>query len=235
MSEVAIVIPTVNYYSERRVRCETSIAEHTPPIYDLVYQEDTERRGFAHTCNRGIALALRLEPKYVLLLNDDTVVTPGWLTAMLDVMTGVQGCGLVGPMSDKVSGPQQGEPMAAPTATEVRRLVGLALLIRREVIEKIGGLDERFGLNFEDDDFCLRALAAGYRLMIARHSFVRHEGSATFKELGLDYVGTLQAAWRVFAAKWGARLTETGGYQVDVPAWDRERCYVPLPAVEVAV
>ena len=46
---------------------------------------------------------------------------------------------------------------------DVDRLVGFCLLIRREVIDAIGLLDERFGLGcFEDDDYCLRAMQAGY-------------------------------------------------------------------------
>ena len=64
---------------------------------------------------------------------------------------------------------------------DVNRLVGFCLLIKREVIDAIGLLDERFGIGcFEDDDYCLRAIAAGYRAVIAGDAFVHHYGGRTF-------------------------------------------------------
>ena len=58
---------------------------------------------------------------------------------------------------------------------------GFCLLIRRAVIEAIGLLDEQFGIGcFEDDDYCLRAIQAGYRAVIAADAFVHHFGGRTF-------------------------------------------------------
>jgi len=80
--------------------------------------------------------------------------------------------------------------------------VGFCLALKREVYEKIGGLDEQFGLGtFEDDDYCLRARQAGYVNMVARDSFVHHFGQITFKGEGLD-MGAMQAAnQKLFEAK----------------------------------
>ena len=70
---------------------------------------------------------------------------------------------------------------------DVNRLVGFCLLIRREVIEAIGLLDEQFGVGcFEDDDYCLRAIQAGYRAVIAGDAFVHHFGGRTFVGSGVD-------------------------------------------------
>ena len=70
---------------------------------------------------------------------------------------------------------------------EVNRLVGFCLLIRREVIEAIGPLDEQFGIGcFEDDDYCLRAIAAGFKAVIAGDAFVHHYGGRTFLGTGVD-------------------------------------------------
>ena len=70
---------------------------------------------------------------------------------------------------------------------EVSRLVGFCLLIRRELIDAIGLLDEQFGIGcFEDDDYCLRAIAAGFRAVIAGDAFVHHFGSRTFLGSGVD-------------------------------------------------
>ncbi len=231
---VKVVIPTVDPDSERIKRCVDSIHRCTPAVdYWLHVVVDRNREGFARTCNRGIAQAMADGASYILLLNDDTKVWPGWLTRMLAVMDAHPDVGLVGPMSDYVSGNQQGEvqPGAAPEFTF--RLVGFCTLLRRSLIEKVGGLDETFtDGHFTDDDLCLRAQAAGFRAAIARDSFVRHAGSQTFKALGIDYAASLAASWQQFAAKWGAQqVGDQGGYRVPRPEFSRERCFIPLPEV----
>jgi len=111
-------------------------------------------------------------------MNNDVVVTPGWLERMIAVAKSSPRIGIVGPMSNHISGPQQVPPVQYNEATlagledfaaafarahagqsqHVWRVVGFCMLIKRTVIDKIGGLDERYGLgNFEDDDFSLRA------------------------------------------------------------------------------
>ena len=134
--------------------------------------------GFPAGCNQGIHAA---RGEQVLLLNNDVVVTTGWLERMLAALTSDPAVGLVGPSSNYVSGSQQID-VPYPDLTqldgfawhwgqahagqwlETDRLVGFCLLFRRELVHKIGLLDERFGVgNFEDDDFCRRARDAGYR------------------------------------------------------------------------
>ena len=88
------------------------------------------------------------------------------------------------------------------------RLVGFCLLIRRAVIDAIGVLDERFGIGcFEDDDYCLRAIQAGWRAVIARDAFVHHFGGRTFMGSGLDHAAILRENEQRFREKWAA---ETG-------------------------
>jgi len=249
---VSIVVPTCYAEGAKVQECLWSVRKHTSEPHEVIivnngsqnwtlaqwgYRENVtivhnqDNLGFAHACNQGIAAA---NGQYVLLLNDDTEATPGWLAAMLAVMESDPTVGLVGPMSDNVSGPQCGPAVPGAKPTPIMRLVGHCLLIRRQVIDKIGGLDESFADgHFTDDDLCLRAAAAGYKAVIARDAFVHHAGSQTFKALGIDYGASLTAAWQQFSAKWGARGggPASGSYQVDVPAWDRERCFIPLPSV----
>ncbi|MCG7851586.1 MAG: hypothetical protein MIO92_03610, partial [Methanosarcinaceae archaeon] len=101
--------------------------------------------------------------------------------------------GIVGPMSNYVSGPQLVKEVSYDTTSLARlnkfsrefaekntdqgkliwRVVGFCMLIKRAVIDKIGGMDERYGLgNFEDDDFSLRAALAGFESRIAEDCFV---------------------------------------------------------------
>jgi tetratricopeptide (TPR) repeat protein len=86
------------------------------------------------------------------------------------------------------------------------RVAFLCTLIKREVINKIGGLDERFSPgNFEDDDFCLRAQIAGYKTFVAQDVFIHHFGSKSFTAEGLEkYQERLDTNKQIFVDKWGA-------------------------------
>jgi GT2 family glycosyltransferase len=227
MSLVSIIIPTVSLSSDRLRRCLASIDANTPERHVVRVFTDCERRGFASTVNRGLQTSGAAD--YYCVLNDDTEVSPGWLGKMLSVLDYYPGVGLVGPMSDNVSGSQQGVCADGPVSIEVSRLVGFCLLIRRSVVDKIGGFDEAFTSGmFTDDDYCLRARAAGFKCRIARDSFVHHEAGATYQEVGLDYGKAMQEGWQVFSAKWGATMTGPASYRVDLPEWSKERCYAPL-------
>src|SRR5690606_1903157 len=91
----------------------------------------------------------------------------------------------------------------------VARLVGFCLLIREEVVAKVGYLDEQFETgNFEDDDYCVRVLRAGYRLCVDEGSFVFHYGSKTFRAMGLvgeAWVDLLKRNEGRFAEKWALK------------------------------
>jgi tetratricopeptide (TPR) repeat protein len=81
--------------------------------------------------------------------------------------------------------------------------VGFCLLIKREVLERVGLLDERFGTGcFEDDDYCLRAVQAGFRAVIAREAFVHHYGGRTFVGSGVDFAGLMAWNRELFRTKW---------------------------------
>ena len=76
------------------------------------------------------------------------------------------------------------------------RLVGFCLMARRAVVDRIGGLDERFGSgNFEDDDFCVRAAIAGFKSLIAKDVFIHHVGGQTFQALNINYKRSLERNW----------------------------------------
>jgi hypothetical protein len=86
----------------------------------------------------------------------------------------------------------------------VPRLSGCFLLMKRLVYDKIGGLDERFGIGFfNDDDLATRARRAGFELAVAHDLFIHHFGSRTFGGNGIDAERLLDENARRFAAKWG--------------------------------
>lgn len=216
----SIIILTWNQLAFTQA-CFASIAEHTEEPYELIVVdngstdgtvawlreqaardgrisviENSENKGFAAGCNQGINAA---KGDYVLLLNNDTVVTCGWLIGMREVLDRYPDAGIVGPMTNSASGVQVVPDVGYATPESLcswasefrerhryrvihqRRIVGFCMLFRRELIEKTGLLDETFGPgNYEDDDFCLRAELAGFRNLITGDVFIHHEGGATF-------------------------------------------------------
>ena len=114
------------------------------------------------------------------------------------------------------------------------RVVGFCLLARRDAIDRVGGLDERFGPgNFEDDDLCLRIQASGYGARIALDSFVHHEGSRTFATAKVDWTRAMIRNWTVFKELWGlpADAPLEGGYEIRPERLAPPARYVPLPAL----
>ena len=86
----------------------------------------------------------------------------------------------------------------------VPKLSGFCLLMKRAVYDKIGGLDERFGLGFfDDDDLAERTRRAGFELAVAHDLFVHHFGSRTFAGNGIDAAKILDENAVRFAHKWG--------------------------------
>ena len=84
------------------------------------------------------------------------------------------------------------------------KLSGFCLLMKRDVYDTIGGLDERFGIGFfDDDDLAERARRAGFELAVAHDLFVHHFGSRTFAGNGVDAERLLDENARRFAEKWG--------------------------------
>jgi GT2 family glycosyltransferase len=111
-------------------------------------------------------------------------------------------------------------------------LSGFCLLMKRAVCDAIGGLDERFGLGFfDDDDLAERARRAGFQLAVAHDLFVHHFGSRTFAGNGIDAEKLLDENAGRFAAKWG--LNGANGRRVALtpftanPPIDRHKDFCP--------
>jgi len=160
------------------------------------YYRMKDNLGFAGGVNFGIQQA---KGQYVVILNNDTLPTSGWLDEMINVFENNPTVGIVSPVTNYVGeGPQLEleakdiDPKEIDTYAskingrgvyhEPGRLVFFCVMIRKNVIEQIGLLDEGYIKgNFEDDDYCLRAILSGYKLAIAKSAFVFHHGSITFK------------------------------------------------------
>ncbi|RAV22082.1 glycosyltransferase family 2 protein [Paenibacillus contaminans] len=175
--------------------------------------------GFPKACNIGLREA---RGDTLLLLNNDVIVTHNWLPNMLACLNSASSVGIVGPVSNYASGRQKRKADYRTIDQfhlralrhnrhnprrwrRVRRIVGLCFLFRRDLMERIGELDESFSPGYyEDDDYCFRARRAGYRLMLAGDVMVHHYGSVSFrKEYRLSRMRLLAANRRKFIHKWG--------------------------------
>lgn len=241
---VSVIVLTWNALEHTR-RCVASLLEHTDARHELIFVDNGStdgtiewlgqlarsqprvqvilndtNLGFAAGNNRGLAAA---RGDFMVLLNSDTVVTPGWLERLLQPALDDPRVGLVGPFTNNVTGVQKlpevgydqrtlagldrfAAEHAARNAGQVAHalwIVGFCLLIRRDVLERLGGLDEVFGQgNYEDTDYCLRAFLAGYRTVLARDCFIHHVGSASFDAGGVDYRQQMNGNFEIFRRKW---------------------------------
>lgn len=172
--------------------------------------------GYPIACNKGMKLA---SGDTLLLLNNDVIVSRNWLKNMKRCLYSRRDIGIVGPLTNYASGKQQIDmpytnldemslQLNEADSTkwqQVNRIVGLCFLFKRELMEKIGLLDERFSPgHYEDDDFCMRARDAGYRIIMAGDVFIFHHGSASFAQQEESKVKQLIERNRhKFMEKWG--------------------------------
>ena len=174
--------------------------------------------GFAKANNQGIELS---SGENIVLLNNDTIVPNGWLSRLLHHL-GDPEIGIVGPMTNAIGNEAKIEVpyriwsemedfAAAHVAArhlqiaDIKMLAMYCVAFRRETYEKIGPLDEQYGIGmFEDDDYSERMKAAGLRVICAADVFIHHFGQATFKKLITSgkYNPLFEENRRLFEAKW---------------------------------
>ncbi len=175
--------------------------------------------GFARACNQGMAIAVG---DVLVLLNDDTLVTPGWLPRLIAPLHDPQ-TGLVGAVTNRIGNEAEipasyrswGELLefAAERACthrgqvfDIGTLTMFCVALRRDAWRRIGPLDQRFEIGMlEDDDYSRRAREAGYRLVCAEDAFVHHFGETSFGKLVPTgrYGEILEENKRRFEEKWG--------------------------------
>jgi GT2 family glycosyltransferase/glycosyltransferase involved in cell wall biosynthesis len=180
---------------------------------------NAENRGFGPAVNQGLALA---KGEYLVILNNDTIVTAGWARGLIRHLQRNAELGMVGPVTNNI-GNESMIPLPRGSvdltcfmarrynldhgmeAYPLRIAAFFCVMLPREVYESIGGLDEQFVPGFfEDDDYCLRLGQAGYRIACAEDVFVYHELSASFDQLALaKRAAIFERNKALFEAKWG--------------------------------
>ena len=183
---------------------------------DLHLIRCAEPFNFSMRINRGAAAA---QGQFLLLLNDDVeVLTPDWIESMLELAQQSE----IGAVGAKLLFPNktiqhvgviliQGSPGHAFYGFESEHpgyfnsnvvirnylaVTGACLMIRQELFQHLGGLDENFPLNYNDVDLCLKAHQAGYRNVVTPYAQLIHYESATRQK------GLRPGEWENLNRKW---------------------------------
>lgn len=170
----------------------------------------TRNLGFVQSCLDGYRASTA---PFLLLLNSDVVVPPGWLERLLDAAAADPRIASVNPLTNHAAhlvvpmwpganylGMDNLLHSRRPDFPDVVTGEGFCLLLRRSALDEVGFFDPVFGHGYcEESDLCMRLTTNGYRTVVADHLYVYHRGSATFgTERGPRYLENR----RIFDARW---------------------------------
>jgi GT2 family glycosyltransferase len=240
------IIPTSKFFKYSQKNKPVIIRKYTKKESEAVTRVDKEgdklasRRkltlilndenfGFAEGCNAGVRFAMRNGTRYILLLNNDTVVDPEFLRELVeiaetdpaygfigpkvyyydyegraDVINSVGGCLIIKKGTTRQIGIGQIDQGQFNKPIELDYVEGSCLLIRAEVIRDIGLLDPAYFMYWEETDWCIRGRKAGYKAVYAPKSKIWHKSAAS--NVGSkrnEYYRTRNAFW--FLKKHGSR------------------------------
>jgi len=170
--------------------------EYLKQIPNSILISNDENRGFAKAMNQGLK---KVSAKFTVWLNNDTIVTSNWLRKLIDYLSEYDQAGAIGPVSNGTGIIQKVEGLESDdddkiekfghkinnefknSIVEYHRIAGFCIVMRSEIIEKIGMLDEDFNHGgYDDDDYCKRMREKGYKILIAEDVFVFHKSGASF-------------------------------------------------------
>jgi GT2 family glycosyltransferase/glycosyltransferase involved in cell wall biosynthesis len=231
--DVSVIIPVYNQWDSTRA-CLNSVLESSAADdirFEVILADDgstdgtlraAERYpglrvvrtpsnvGFLRNCNQA---ARQARGRHILLLNNDTVVMPGWMSALHQLMEADHSAAMVGSKLLYPDGTIQeagavlwndatahnfGRGMARTAANcnyvrEVDYVSGASVLIRKAFWESVGGFDERYETAYcEDSDLAMAARAAGHRVLYEPESEVIHFEHQTYAEQAPTHNPALQ-------------------------------------------
>lgn len=173
----------VDNASEPEVRAFLRSMTPRGAITEVQLLQNEVNEGFPRGMNRGMRAS---NAPYVCLLNNDLRFTTGWLQEMVAVAASDPVIGLVNPASSTFGDrPMPGVSLEAHAAARRERFqgqwveagigIGFCLLIKREVVDRVGLLSEEVDRAFfEDEDYSMRVQQAGYRCVVAEGAYVYH-------------------------------------------------------------
>jgi GT2 family glycosyltransferase/glycosyltransferase involved in cell wall biosynthesis/uncharacterized protein (DUF3084 family) len=245
MPRVSVIILTFNNLDLTRACLDSVLERSDYPNLEVIvvdnassdgtsaYLEDFARRhpdvrvvlnrenlGFAAGNNVGLSIATG---DYLVVLNNDTVVTQGWVMTLLRHFQNDPSLGIVGPVTNNIGNEARietryqsiaempGEALRYTLANmgktyPMRTVAFFCVMFPRSVYELCGPICEDYGLGFfEDDDYCRRVESIGKRVVCAEDVFIHHHLSASFNKLkDSERQELFRQNKEVYEKKWGA-------------------------------
>lgn len=180
-------------------------ADYLKTLSQVTVISNSDNKGFGGACNQGIRAAAG---EWIVVLNNDVIVAPGWLDGMLEgaarwklqvvtpaIREGAR-CYDINQYARELTGRMKGV---------IRRgkANGICFMAHRSVFDAIGLFDENFRIGqYEDKDFFLRAIRAGFALGTVGSAFLHHFGSQTQKAVKRHTSGYALENKAYFARKW---------------------------------
>ncbi|HEX2953603.1 MAG TPA: glycosyltransferase family 2 protein [Bacillota bacterium] len=190
------------------------------PKYPIHLLANNINLGYAKACNQGLR---RATGDLIVTMNPDVIVGPDWLSRLAYHLQ-AKSVMIVGPMSLGIGGKQWAGPLRFPENLEAANrwfyrqnrhqyqpakfLIGCLMLMKRNLLEQIGFLDENMLLGADDFDLSLRVRQAGYELRIARDVLVRHVCHVSFGHPDEHTHALAESSWTNFKKKWEAVLNQ---------------------------
>lgn len=185
---------------------ENLVSNYTLKFKEYILIKNSKNLGFAPANNQGVK---RSTGEYILLLNNDTKVTPLFLSTMVDKMEQKNEIGVMQPkiyLSDMGGYLDNAGAFLTPSGFlqhwgfkkkdgvefDEEKLIfsakGACLLTRKSLVDKIGLFDNDFGSYFEESDFCFRVWLSGFKVLYYPKAHIFHRLGATSKKMNQYFV-----------------------------------------------
>ncbi len=180
---------------------------------DIVLIKPEENLGWIRSINKGLELSK--ESEYLCFQNDDTVFTDGWLEEVVSIFEKDPQVGIVNPEWEKPEGADINKFAAelkkkySGSTIDMDWCRGHCFVVKREVVDKLGGFDPVYiPVYYDDRDYSLKAIEAGYRCVKASGAFVDHVRNVTMKKtMEQDKISALMGRnGKIFYKRWGYPL-----------------------------
>ena len=195
------------------------LSEWAAAAENRIFIANADNLGFSAGNNVGLRAATG---EYLVVLNNDTYVTPGWVRGLVRHLKRNPAVGLVGPVTNNIGNEARIEINYASMeemiqrageytrkhpgqSFEMKTAAFFCVMISRQAYEAVGPMDEDFGVGFfEDDDYCRRLALNGFDVRCADDVFVHHHLSASFNALKADTKQILfEKNKKIYESKWG--------------------------------
>lgn len=228
--------------SQERIR-EYLKLEAMPHVTELI--ENSENLGFAGGMNTGLKAGMDAGAEWLLVLNNDTIVDPHFLTKMLAAAATNKRIGMLNPKIMLTEPPDHIWSVGStinwmrtkgthigyneedhgqydqPSVRDTAYTTGGCLLVKREVIEAIGYLPEEYFVYYEDGEWSTSAQRAGWRTVVVPAAKIWHKGAASAGEHSSAYIRYHVRNGLLFAKRTGNPLQVAAAFLWSVPraAW----------------